>query len=314
MGGSLPASNRIIVMPAWEEIRELAPKGLVMIVGGSDSGKSTFARWLALQLAAASKVPMAFLDGDPGQSILGPPTTVTLSVVPAGMTGLRGGQQWRRFVGSITPRNHMLPLLTGVARLMETARARGIETIVFDTTGLIDPDQGGMALKWAKVDLLRPELLLAIQRRGELDPLLEPLRRSSRTRIVELAPAAQVRRRSSLARRLYRVRRFASHFAGAGRLSVDLEGFALVPDIRPVRNQLLAFEDAGGFLMALGIVSECAEGRSRTKIITRIRSLSRVDTIRFGDIAVDPSSFHDRLLPGLSVSGSPCMRRRLGGT
>jgi len=33
--------------------------------------------------------------------------------------------------------------------------------------------------------------------------------------------------------------------------------FALMPNISPVRNQLLAFENAGGFLLALGIAAEC---------------------------------------------------------
>ena len=98
-------------------------------------------------------------------------------------------------MGAVSPRGHMLPLLVGAARLVDTAQAAGAETLIYDTTGLVDPAQGGTALKLAKIDLLRPAVLFALQRSNELESLLLPLRRSSRLRVIDLplSPAVRVR-------------------------------------------------------------------------------------------------------------------------
>jgi polynucleotide 5'-hydroxyl-kinase GRC3/NOL9 len=268
-----------------------------MVVGASDTGKSTFAHWLFKQLSASSSTPLAFLDGDPGQSILGPPTTITLALARAGMARFPGsGRRWRRFTGSTTPRNHVPPFLVSVARLVEVARSRSTRTIVYDTTGLVDPYQGGVALKLAKIDLLRPEVLIAIRRRDELEPLLAPLRRSAHMRIVELGASPALRPRNMAARQRHRARRFARHFAGAALLEVNVTRFPVSPDEFPGPNQLLAFEDAAGFTLALGIATRSDKTAKTAAILTPIRSLSAVHAIRLADMTVDPVTFRDQML------------------
>ncbi|MBZ5498480.1 MAG: hypothetical protein LAP85_18935 [Acidobacteriia bacterium] len=290
----MPAEDQIVVSREWEQITRAPLRGLVMFVGASDTGKSTLAHWLFEQLLQQSFAPVAFLDGDPGQSALGPPSTVTLTIA-RGTTHFPGrGRRWRRFVGSTTPRHHMLPLLTGVARLVEVARSRRIATIVYDTTGLIDPGVGAVELKLAKIDLLRPETLIAIRCTQELEPLLAPLRKSARTRIVELDPSPALRPRNMLTRRRYRVRRFAEHFAGASLRGFSLRDFAVFPDAPPGPNQLLAFEDANGFTLALGIVTKTDATAGTATILTPIRDLSAVDAIRLADLTVDPVRFRDQ--------------------
>lgn len=268
-----------------------------MVVGASDTGKSTFAHWLLEQLSASSSAPLAFLDGDPGQSILGPPTTITLALARARMAHFPGGgRRWRRFTGSTTPRSHVLPFLVSVARLVEVARSRKIRTIVYDTTGLVDPNHGGVSLKLAKVDLLRPEVLIAIRQRDELEPLLAPLRRSARTRIVELDASPALQPRSMVVRQHHRACCFARHFAGAALLEVDISRFAVFSDAFPGPNQLLAFEDTAGFTLALGIATRNDKTANTALILSPIRGLSAVDAIRLADMTVDPVTFRDQML------------------
>jgi polynucleotide 5'-kinase involved in rRNA processing len=62
---------------------------------------------------------------------------------------------------------------------------------------------------------------------------------------------------------------------------------------------LVAFECAGGFVLGLGIV--VASDRRRTTLtvktpLTSADSLDRVDTIRLGDVALDPSTFRETRL------------------
>jgi polynucleotide 5'-kinase involved in rRNA processing len=41
-----------------------------------------------------------------------------------------------------------------------------------DTTGLVDPSQGGKALKQWKIELRAPTTVIGLQRRQELEPIL----------------------------------------------------------------------------------------------------------------------------------------------
>ncbi|HVO85289.1 MAG TPA: Clp1/GlmU family protein, partial [Syntrophobacteria bacterium] len=99
------------VLPSWEQFGIRGLKGLLMVVGASDVGKSTFARYLFRRLCTSSS-GVAYLDGDPGQSSLGPPTTMTLALAREGEeTFPPCGPVWRGFVGSVSPAGHMLPVL-----------------------------------------------------------------------------------------------------------------------------------------------------------------------------------------------------------
>ena len=66
------------ILPEWESIDPAQLQGIVMVVGGSDVGKTTFSRYLYSRLKRTTKA-VAYLDGDPGQGRLGPPTTMTLT-------------------------------------------------------------------------------------------------------------------------------------------------------------------------------------------------------------------------------------------
>ena len=176
------------IPPEWAQLDLQGLSGTLMVVGPPDVGKSTFARYLFRRFCAVFPC-VAYLDGDPGQSTLGPPGTMTLALAEKGdETFPPKGRIWRGFVGSVSPAGHMLPVLICAARLAEAARDAGAQVIVYDTTGLIDPSRGGIYLKLAKIDLLRPAVLFAIQRKQEMSALVLPLQRSRRLQLIELTP------------------------------------------------------------------------------------------------------------------------------
>jgi polynucleotide 5'-hydroxyl-kinase GRC3/NOL9 len=291
--------GQIEVPPAWERLTVDRLDGTLLVIGAPDVGKTTFARYLYRRLCARPG-RVAFLDGDLGQSTLGPPATMTLAV---GVTGEEAfpprGRAWRRFVGSISPRGHMLPLLTGAARLARAAMDAGVETIVYDTTGLVDSAQGGLALKLAKVDLLRPTTIFAIQRGWELEPLLVPLRLSRRVRTVDLGRSPAVQSRDVPRRQAYRAARFASYFRGTAvsrPLPVGWSRLAILPGPHFTPHRLLAFEDADGFTLGLGIVMEADSRARQVTVYTPVASLEGVDALRLGDVAVDPQTFRDQIV------------------
>ncbi len=310
----------IDIPSAWHHLPTADLAGVILVVGAPDTGKSTLARYLYDRLAAAGRRG-ALLDGDPGQSTLGPPATMTLAlgenvIARSGLCDEAipcdegdcfantarndvadlppAGAIYRWFVGATSPRGHMLPLLVGAGRLVEAARAAGAEAIIYDTSGLVDPAQGGLSLKLAKIDLLRPAAVIALQREDELEPLLASLRRSQRTRLFELAPSPAVVRRDSITRREHRAVQFGRYFAGAGLLSLDFNRLAVFPEPNLAFGQLVALEDVAGFTIGLGIVREADLGARQVTLLTPLASLAGVDALRLGDLAVEPWTWRDQ--------------------
>jgi polynucleotide 5'-hydroxyl-kinase GRC3/NOL9 len=280
---------------AWEQIDLAGLRGVLIVIGAPDVGKSTFAQYLYRRLCAESR-RTAFLDGDPGQSALGPPATMTLAMGRAGEDAWPpSGQTWRRFVGAVSPVRHMLPVLVGAARLVQAAQDAGAEVIIYDTTGLVNPMQGGPALKLAKVDLLRPTVVFGIQRDRELEPVLAPLRHS-RVRVVELRPSPAVQPRDLLTRQAHRASQFARAFSAARPVRVDWKKLAVSPSPRFVFNQLVALEDAEGFTLGLGIVVSSDPALGQVRLLTSLDSMTHVQALRLGDVLVDPKTFRDQPL------------------
>lgn len=281
------------IPPNWADLDLSIFQGLVMVLGAADVGKSTFARYLFRSLSTIG-CRVAFLDGDPGQSALGPPTTLTLAFnLDAGDEPLPDIQVKRCFVGSTTPRGHMLPTVVGAARLAKAAREGGVDTLIYDTSGLVAPRQGGLALKGAKIDLLRPVALVAIQREQELEPLLVPYRRSRRTQVVDLRPSPGVIKRDPPTRRQHRARQFGRYFAQVHTLTVDWTRIAVFPLPLFRVNRLIALENNLGFTLALGIVTRIDRQAQQVTLLTPLSSLAGVDALRLGDLQLDPHTFMD---------------------
>ena len=254
-----------------------------MVIGASDTGKSTLARYLFQELCR-SGLKVAYLDGDVGQSTLGLPTTmsVALSSKPGDERFSPHGPQVAYFVGSTTPRGHMLPVVVGAHRLQQKALAWGAEVVVVDTTGLVDPAEGGQALKQWKIELLAPSMVIGLQRGRELEPILWPLRREARLQVVEWRVSPHVVERGREARIARRQARLADYFQRARQCVVSLCQIAVYELERLAAGALVAFQDAEGMALGLGVVEQ-ADRLEKTLIVrTPLPGLEGVASLRFG--------------------------------
>jgi polynucleotide 5'-hydroxyl-kinase GRC3/NOL9 len=284
----------IDIPPEWLEISVSTLRGTLMVVGGSDTGKSSFASYIYRQLRSLS-VTAAYLDGDPGQGKLGPPGTMTLGKPGEDLDPERV-PSWRVFVGSSTPSRHMLPVLVGASNLVHKAYEAGAKAVVYDTTGLIDPFKGGLSLKLAKINLIRPSVLFAIQRKTDLENLLRPLRRSGRVRVIDLKPCPAVRIRGSAERAEYRSIQMSRYFRTARTIRLDWAGLAVFPAPEFTLHRLLALEDRDAFTLGLGIVTELSGKRNEISLLTPVDSMKGVNALNLGDLIVDPETFRDNLI------------------
>ena len=65
----------------WENLarKVVQPQQIVLVIGATDVGKSTFCRFL-IERGVTSKLKVGFVDADVGQSQIGPPTTIGLKI------------------------------------------------------------------------------------------------------------------------------------------------------------------------------------------------------------------------------------------
>ncbi len=150
------------------------PRGAsVLLLGGADSGKTTWTRDAVRALAGAGRA-VAVVDCDLGQSEIGPPATVGVgwAVPGAPCRSLRDLPLLAAyFVGAVSPTRHLLDLCVGAVQMARVAKKRRPDLVLIDTDGMI----GGAAarvLKRRLSEMLLPQVVVALARGSELNPLL----------------------------------------------------------------------------------------------------------------------------------------------
>ncbi len=204
----------------WQELLDPISRtgGTVLIVGAPDTGKSTLAAFLVEELSSKG-LRVGFLDGDVGQSRIGPPTTIGLLLV------------WNRqihlyFTGSTSPRGHLLETVVGMRKLADRAISSGADVVVADTTGFV---HGPVAahLKFQKIELLNPTHLIVLQRSGEIENIIGPHMNRPGLSIHRLPVSEASTRKTPGRRRSHRMESFREYFKGARDLSLEIRNLTL---------------------------------------------------------------------------------------
>lgn len=283
----------------WELVPEIQrTRGAVMVMGATDTGKTTLTRYLVKKLVELGET-VAYIDGDIGQSVLGPPTTQGLSVLGGraadfGHASVSGAY----FVGSTSPRGHGRETLVGLKKLLEKAKSDKSTVAVVDTTGYVTGEDA-QELKYQKIDLLGPSHIVAVQRDREIEPILKPQECRERVAIHRIRSCSAVRRRSPEERRRYRFGRFQAYFQHVRLHTVDLKQTRLTGTHRlklshrpqeVMDGLLVGFNDRDNFLVALGIVERFDRARGVLAcLVPAAPDLDRARTLRLGSIRVDLS-------------------------
>ena len=193
---------------------------MTVVIGDVDVGKTTLVTALANGLLARG-FRVGIVDADVGQSEIGPPTTIGLGRVVRSLERPRDAELVAlRFVGATSAARDVLAAVVGTASLAERAHAFGLERIVVDTSGLVRGDLG-RRLKQAKIDRLGPDIVVALQREGECEPILRRYDHATRPRVFRMDALAGTRQRTPDERRRHRERALAAHFAGSRRVTLD---------------------------------------------------------------------------------------------
>ena len=271
-------------------------KGIAILLGATDTGKSTLAKFLTSHLCQRG-LKVGFVDADIGQSFLGPPATI-------GFALFKSDPDWELvlsqpeifFVGSTTPEGHFPIHLKGIKRMVDKASSCGTEVTLVDTTGFV-LGEAGQELKRRKIDLIHPRFILALQKYDEIEPILEKYKENPLYKIYRLPLSEQIRPRSMEERRTYRTNKFRDYFkfSMTHELAIEevqIEGEVLDPSgaLLPldwslrITGLLIGLKDGDGNTLALGVIRNYFEEKKVLRVFTPLREIQGVRTIQLSSL------------------------------
>jgi len=275
-------------------------RGIAIIIGATDTGKSTLAKFLIFNLCERG-LKVALIDADIGQSFLGPPTTIGLSL-------FKSDPDWKLllsppeifFVGSVTPEGYFPIHLKGVKRMVDKAVSMAADVILVDTTGFVLGDTG-RELKIRKIDLISPRFILALERSGELESILEHYEEKPLPKISRLPLFDQVRPRSMEERKIYRDDRFREYFKNSPILELGIEEVRIEGEVHDPNGETLPLDWAlriNGLLvglkasndetLALGVIRNYIDEKKVVRVLTPLGETEKVKTIQLSSLKVIP--------------------------
>ena len=279
----------IFPAPEWEGLLETLKqqRGAAILIGATDSGKSTLAKYLVEKLVREN-IRVSVVDADVGQSTLGLPGTISMRVFynEKDIENFRFEKIF--FVGSTNPAKKIPLMIEGSKMMVDFCRLKS-EIIIVDTTGLI-AGEIGRVLKIGKIKAIKPEHIIAVQRNDELENILSLIGGVSIHRI-RASSLAKCRDREN--RVYYRRKKFLDYFD-----TKEISEFFLNQnDVRFFYNNKLFNPRKEDFkkgsiiglnhnddTMGLGIVVEIND--DSVIFESPIKSLKEINRVLFSDIEI----------------------------
>lgn len=181
-------------------------KGLVMIIGATDAGKSTLAKYL-ISKAVSRNVSVCLIDADVGQSSLGLPGTICSKIISSEEDLLDYSYQKMSYAGTINPATNIFEIIDIVAKMSTQCRIH-MDISLIDTSGLVNGELG-KRLKTEKVRAVNPDHLIAIQRGNELEHILSGF---TGTNIHRIRASGNIQARTLAMRIKYRTMKYREYF------------------------------------------------------------------------------------------------------
>ncbi|MGC9164202.1 MAG: Clp1/GlmU family protein [Thermoprotei archaeon] len=201
------------------------PNPIVMIIGAVDTGKSGFTLYLANKLVA-NGFKVAVVDTDVGQSDIGPPGTISLTLLEKQIPSFLDAKLIDAyFVGDKTPVGHLLPIVVGSQKMVRKAQTLGANAIIVNTSGLT---QGGMAiaLRYHMIEAIDPNIIIVLQREKESEHLIKPY--DGLIKVIRLQSPKHILRRNREERGDFRFFKLTKYLSNAKSITLNLDNIILL--------------------------------------------------------------------------------------
>jgi polynucleotide 5'-hydroxyl-kinase GRC3/NOL9 len=280
------------IPPSWVEsvgvLMDFQKKPVIaMVMGKADSGKTSFCTYLINNLVSA-KQKVAILDGDLGQSDIGPPCTVAYAFIAKPFTELYELKAENAFfVGATSPSEAVSKTIEGLALMKAEILGRTTDFVVVNTDGWVEGEEA-VEYKSQLADMLEPDMVLCIQQKDELKPLLATL---IKFRKIVIDSSSVAKQRSREKRKNLREMSYAKYLTDAKVKSLPLNQLAIEEKTAsPIRQGeegglLLGMYDAQRKFLGIGILREVDSVRKTLKVLTSVSA--KPSSVSFGKVRLD---------------------------
>jgi len=273
--------------PIWFKLAEEAVSEgkSVFLLGAPDTGKTTLCKFL-LEKAIEKGLKVGYIDADVGQSTIGPPTTMGLSILEKreDLEGLIPFKLY--FLGATSPAQWLLRSVVGLRKLMDKALERRVDFTLIDTTGLVT-GEAGFQLKFYEIEITDPTHLVAIEREGELEPILKAFVGRSKPKQYVILPSEKVRRRDLTQRQHYRQQKLSLYFKNSEILNFEkglLKNFKGDQSF-PLDGRIVGLLDEEGFALGIGVITGIKE--REIEVLTPIKAQEAVKALWLGEVKLE---------------------------
>lgn len=262
-------------------------KGIIFLLGQTDTGKTTFAKELIKRYLEKNK-KVAFIDSDVGQSTIGPPTTIGLKLIKCNEDAHNNNYSNLYFVGSTSPRGYFLPMVIGTYKLSQIF-LKSVYSTIIDTTGLVLGDYG-QNLKFYKINLILPGYLVIFEKEDELKSYREMFKNNKKIKTFIIKIKDDIKERSYAQREEYREGKFREYFKKGKEQILNLGELSSFPPIVEFKSRIqkfnvLGLEDEYNKLLGIGIFLDF-EQNENIKIYTPITNIKKVSFLKLGSIKI----------------------------
>ena len=207
------------IIDEWEaQASRIDPRGVILIIGMMDVGKSTMAALLGNK-ALARGYRVAVIDADVGQNDLGPPTTISLARMSKYVTHLRQLVAEKSIFLQSTSLEKIWPkAVEQIARAVKYAKATwSADSVIVNTDGWV-LDQDAVVFKRRLIERLEPSLVVAIQVEKELEPIIQGFKN-----VAVVPPPPYARARSREDRTIHREMGYGRYIFPTVELAISLD-------------------------------------------------------------------------------------------
>jgi len=245
---------------------------VVLLLGKIDSGKSSYCTYLVNKLVNG-ECKVAVLDGDLGQSDIGPSGTVGYAIISKPVTELYNLKlQNAFFVGFTSPIMAITKTIEGLVVMKAEILQRPIDFVVVNTDGWVTGDIA-VSYKTQLVQELKPDVIVGVQVEDELRSLIAYL---DNTSVILVEPSSSLNQRSAEKRKSLREMSYAKYMKNAKLQCYPLSQVTIEPrkalpkNQEPEKGLLVGLYGSGSKFLGIGVLREINHVRSALKVQTAI--------------------------------------------
>ena len=285
-GNTIPESwNKPVQM-----VRGLQKKPIiVMVLGASDVGKSSFCTYMLNKLLEGKENHnIAILDGDLGQSDIGPSATVSYSITNKPVTEL-GNLRFQNgfFVGVTSPVITVSKTVQALTCMMSEINQKQPDCILINTDGFISGDTA-LNYKLTLIKELKPDVVVGIQTKNELETIMSYLGGGG---VITVEPSSALSMRSLEKRKIIRERTYAKYLKRSKLQCIPLSQITVEPrngvpkTIESNKGILVGLYGFGTKFLGIGVLRAINISRRTLKIQTAVST--KPVRLVFGKVVLD---------------------------